>query len=131
MKVSKAYRIFIVLLCAGVIILSLGCTKKQRQFGTRYELENSCTMALQSFGAYGARIYDDSHLMEVYVKGDFGAVYKEHEKELKKLFRTWLDHLYRFKGTNEAVGILVKQGKLELFHASRDEKGKYSFRSLE
>jgi hypothetical protein len=131
MKISTAFRVSITFLLMSVIILLVGCAKKQRQFGTRYELENSFTMAFQNYGVYGATIDDDSYLMLVWVKGDFGAVYKENEKELQKLFRTWLDYLYQFKGADKAVGILIKQGSTDLFHASRDENGKYSFHTYE
>ncbi len=131
MRVSVVFRILTSIFLMSVIILSGGCSKEQPQFGTRQDLENSFTMAFQSYGVFGAIIKDDSYLMQVWAKGDFLAVYQEHEEELKKLFSNWLDHLYRFKGADKAVGILVKKGKTDLFHASRDRKGKYSFRPFD
>ena len=128
MRVSLVFRILISILLMLMIILTNGCSKEQPQFETRHELENSFTTAFQSYGVYGATIEDDAYLMQVWVKGDFLAVYQENEEEIKKLFSTWLDHLYRFKGTDKAVGVLVKKGKTDLFHASRDRQGRYSFR---
>ncbi len=123
-----AFRVLTAILLMSMIILSIGCSKKQPQFEIRQDLENSLTMAFQSYGVFGASIKDDSYLMQVWVKEDFLAVYQEHEQELKELFSIWLDHLYRFKGADKAVGILVKKDKTNVFHASRDQEGKYSFR---
>ena len=93
MKVSTIFRISIFLLLS-VIILSVGCAKKQRQFGTRYELENSFTMAFQNYGVYGATVDKDSNLMQVWVKGEHKGnvkpVYPTDEKVKKLKEALWL-----------------------------------------
>ena len=120
--------ILMVLLC-----IYLGCSKKEKdqpQFAARSELETAVTVAFHAYGVIGAQVREDSNLMLVYVKGDFLQTYTQNEDEINQLFRTWLDQYYRFKGKKEAVGILVKKGQQDLFHASRDRDGKVYFRRM-
>jgi hypothetical protein len=120
--------ILMVLLC-----IYFGCSKKEQdqpQYATRSELETAITVAFHAYGVIGAQVHEDSNLMLMYVKGDFLKTYTQNEDEMNQLFRTWLDRYYRFKGKKEAVGILVRKGQQDLFHASRDRDGNVYFRRI-
>ena len=123
----------VALLLMVLLFICLGCSKKERdqpQFATRSELETAVTVAFHAYGVIGAQVREDSNLMLMYVKGDFLQTYTQNEDEINQLFSTWLDKYYRFKGKKEAVGILVKKGQQDLFHASRDRDGNIYFRRI-
>jgi hypothetical protein len=131
-ELLQRYRVLAILMvfCLSAFIGCSGKKDKGLQFASKYELETGFTVAFHSYGIIGAQISDNSNLMLAYTNGDFLTFYDKNADEMKELFHTWLDYLYRFKGSKEAVGILIRQGRKDLFHASRDRKGKVYFRKM-
>ena len=130
---TNVCRLINVILSILIVCCYIGCSgdgSKQSRFASKQEFESAITVSFHTYAIIGAQIPDDSNLMLMYAKGDFLKIYDQNEEELKQLFRDWLNHLYEFKGKKEAVGILVRQGLKDVFHASRDRKGNVFFRPM-
>ena len=122
--------IFLVFLSMFLLIGCSGEKTKTPQFSNKQELENVCAVAFHAYGAYGAQLPEDSNLMLIYVKDDFLAIYDQKSEEINKECRIWLENIHHFLGNNEVAGILIRQKNRDLFHASRDQDGKFYFRKI-
>jgi hypothetical protein len=123
----------IIILTAFVLSMFAGCSSKKSkkpEFASKGEFEAAVTIAFKPYGIIGAQIPNNSNLMVMYAKGDFMDTYQKNEDDLQRLFRTWLDKLYTFKGSKESVGIMVRQGLKEVLHASRVRKGQVLFQIM-
>ena len=130
---KRIWRITVIALSVFILCMLAGCAKKKSkkpEFASKGAFEAAVTIAFQSYGIIGAQIPNDSNLMVMYAKGDFVGTYKQNEAELQTLFRTWLGKLHDFKTNDETVGILVREGLTEVFHASRDKKGQVFFQIM-
>ena len=130
---KRIWWITVIILTTAAFCIFAGCsTKKSKkpEFASKGAFEAAVTIAFQPYGILGAQIPNDSNMMVMYCRGNFVDIYQQNQEAIQRLFRTWLDKLHDFKANDEVVGILVREGLKEVFHASRDSKGQAFFQIM-